>query len=99
MKEGTNMTRKEILDAAEKCVNGQRQEDYGTPEDNFSIIGQLWPAYLGYPVNAQDVAVMMCLFKIGRLASGRGTADTFIDLAGYAACAGEIATKEETENR
>ena len=27
------MTRSELLHAAEVCVCGQREEDYGTPED------------------------------------------------------------------
>lgn len=43
---------------------------------------------------AEDVAAMMVLFKVGRLATGAGTADTWVDIAGYAACGGEIATKE-----
>ena len=29
------LTRADILHAAEKCVCGQREQDYGTPEDNF----------------------------------------------------------------
>lgn len=37
-------------------------------------------------------AMLMCLFKIARIATGRGKADSFIDLAGDAACAGELAT-------
>jgi hypothetical protein len=36
---------------------------------------------------------MMALLKIGRIASGQAQADNYIDLAGYAACAGEIAGK------
>ena len=34
------MTRSEILRAAEVCVCGQREEDYGTPEDSFRVIGE-----------------------------------------------------------
>lgn len=41
---------------------------------------------------AKDVAVMMALMKIARIKTGTGTADCFVDLAGYAACGGEIAT-------
>lgn len=33
---------------------------------------------------------MMCLFKIARIATGYGKADNWIDLAGYAACGGEL---------
>lgn len=87
------MTRAEILDAAKACVCGQRQDDYGTPEDNFTIISKLWNVYLGDNLtNAEDVAMMMALLKIARIMAGTGTADSYIDLAGYAACGGEIGT-------
>lgn len=97
------MTRKDILHEAEKCVCGQREQDYGTPENNFETIAQLWSAYMGaaHPnlnmamdeFTAKDVAVMMALLKIARIARG-SSPDSFVDLAGYAACAGEIATRE-----
>lgn len=32
------MDRKEILDTAIKCVCGEREQDYGTPENNFGLI-------------------------------------------------------------
>lgn len=48
--------------------------------------------YYGEEENGEDVATLMCLFKIARIATGRGKADSFIDLAGDAACAGELAT-------
>ncbi len=84
------MTRAEILDNAKKCVCGQREQDYGSPEDNFGIIGQLWTAYLGKDISSVDVAMMMALLKIARIKSGTATDDSFVDLAGYAACGGEI---------
>lgn len=89
------MTRPEILAAAEKCVCGDREQDYGSPEDNFSTIANLWIDYLagkGIPadISAVDVAAMLALLKIGRIASGHAKADNWIDLAGYAACGGEI---------
>lgn len=91
------MTRADILHAAEKCVCGQRETDYGTPEDNFKTIAELWEAYLNKActrgvnvrVEAKDVAVMMALLKIARIAAGGGKADSWIDLAGYAACGAE----------
>lgn len=91
------MKRAEILHAAEACVCGQREQDYGSPEDNFATIAGLWSAYLGFPLDSQDVAMMMCLLKIGRIASGTATEDSFVDLAGYAACGGEIADKQAKE--
>lgn len=40
----------------------------------------------------KDVAMMMALLKVARIKAG-DKADSFIDLAGYAACAGEIVTE------
>lgn len=93
------MNREEILAEAKKCVCGDREQDYGTPEDNFATIGQLWTTYLQttHPsdqvITAKDVAIMMALLKVARIARG-SKADSYIDLAGYAACAGEIDSKE-----
>lgn len=88
------MTRPEILDAAKACVCGRRQEDYGTPEDNFETIAKLWNAYLGDNVtDAHDVAMMMALLKIARIRAGKRVEDSYIDLAGYAACGGEISAQ------
>jgi hypothetical protein len=92
------MKRDEILDTAKACVCGEREQDYGTPERNFGVIAEYWNAYLSAVLSHRvticeaDVAVMMCLFKIGRITTGVGTLDSFVDLAGYAACAGEIET-------
>lgn len=91
------LTRADILHAAEKCVCGQRETDHGTPEDNFKTIAELWEAYLNKActrgvnvrVEAKDVAVMMALLKIARIAAGGGKADSWIDLAGYADCGAE----------
>ena len=88
------MTRDEILDAAQKCVSGNREQDYGNPEDSFNAIARLWSAYIGYEFEAKDVAAMMALLKIARIASGHAKSDNWIDLAGYAACGGEIESWE-----
>lgn len=104
------MTRKEILETAEKMVNGDRQDDYGTPEQNFERIAMLWTHYLGSDrlnagITPVDVAAMLALLKIARVASGHGKSDNWVDLAGYAACGGELqsemtgtATQEAVED-
>lgn len=89
----TTMTRADILDAAKQCVCGHREQDYGSPEDNFRKIAGFWSTYLGITIDSKDVAAMMALMKIARISSGNGTEDSFIDLAGYAACGGEIFSK------
>lgn len=90
------MTREDILKEAETIVTGTRQQTYGEPEDNFGTIAQMWEAYLGIPINAMDVSMMMVLLKVARV-SGRPdltTIDNFIDICGYAACGGEVAHRE-----
>lgn len=87
------MKRQECLRTAETCVCGKREQDYGSPEDNFKKIADLWSAYMGQAYTAQDVAMMMALLKVARIKTGTATADSFVDLAGYAACAAEISTE------
>lgn len=89
------MERSEILDAAKRCVCGDREQDYGRPEKNFEKIAEFWSTYMGYPVVAHDVAAMLALLKIARIASGHAKEDNWIDLAGYAACGGEFEADNE----
>lgn len=99
------MNRKEILEAAAKCVCGDREKDYGSPENNFQIIADLWTDYLigagkskdafDFFITAKDVAAMLALMKIARIASGHAKEDNWVDLAGYAACGGEIEAQHE----
>lgn len=92
-------TRKRVLSEAEKCVCGQREHEYGVPEDSFEMIGKLWTVYLDYAtkIDAHDVAAMMALLKIARIAKSPDHMDSWCDLAGYASCGGEIAWKEAQE--
>lgn len=83
------MKRPDILDTAKKFVCGQREQDYGSPENNFQVIADLWTAYYGQKFTALDVA-MMTLLKVARIRSGMATEDSFVDAAGYIACGGEI---------
>ena len=101
----SSMTRDEILNAAAACVSGDRQQDYGSPERSFAVIADLWTIYLGSKcvstddnINLfpEDVAAMMALFKVARIATGHGKADNWIDLAGYAACGGELEMADDS---
>ena len=73
-------------------------QDYGSPENSFAVIGKLWGIYLEekclrdgrITVLPEDTAALMCLFKTARVATGHGKTDNWVDLAGYAACGGEI---------
>jgi hypothetical protein len=77
-----------ILQDALTIISKDRATEYGTPEDSFAVIADFWSVYLGREVNAQDVAIMMALLKIARLYYNKNHKDSWIDLAGYAACGG-----------
>lgn len=84
------MDRAETLAKAKDCVCGQRENEYGSPENNFSAIAAFWSVYKGVQFTANDVAMMMALLKIARIRTGTATDDSYVDLAGYAACGAEI---------
>lgn len=87
----TPTTRAEILDAAKRIVTGDREKQYGKPEDNFAVIAEFWTTYIGHPISSEDVAIMMALLKIARIRSGNYKADSFVDGVGYLSLAAEIA--------
>ena len=98
------MTRKEILENAMRCVGGDRDQQYGKPENSFLTIAHLWNIYLNaadvndgvsITIKSKDVAAMLALLKIARIATGVQKDDNWIDLAGYAACGGELETIAE----
>lgn len=93
------MTRKEILETAESLVCNDREAAYGSPSANFKLIAMFWQLYLAsrpkMDIDAKDVAMMMALLKIARIATGAHKDDNYIDGAGYFACGGEVAGKSE----
>lgn len=91
------MNRKQTLDAAATCVLQDRASAYGVLEDNFRTIADLWSVYWQRRgltnFEANDVAAMLALLKLARLAANPAHADSWVDLAGYAACGAECATE------
>lgn len=93
------MDRSELLDAALGAVTVERAGQYGELEDNFGRIAALWTAYLGPRIGAalspEDVASMMVLLKVARITGApvdADTSDSWVDIAGYAACGAEVAS-------
>ena len=100
-------TRREILRAAERCVCGDRDKTYKSPENSFALIASLWEPIIrarcvspgaDVAVDAVAVALLMAELKIARAATNEGHMDSWVDLAGYAACGGEIAAKGADKN-
>ena len=107
MKEEKKATRAKTLLTAYEIVNGARCDAYGAPEDNFREIAYLWNWWhkqrllrckdLGTELKGYDVAVMMALLKVARLATGTATNDSFIDAEGYLALAFDMYEKDSLD--
>lgn len=83
--------RVEALREAARIIAGDRDAQYGGPEDNFNRIAKVWAVILGVEVTAEDVAMCMVGVKLARYASKSGfQPDTWIDIAGYAGCGFEV---------
>lgn len=87
IKEWVNPT----LKRADEIINGERQDQYGDPEDSFKAIAEIWQWYLnfradfGTVLNARDVSIMMSLFKHARLNGQEWNRDNATDACGYLA--------------
>jgi len=102
-------TAADICATAAQLVGGDRQVTHGDKTINSQNTADAWNALLraklrragitdlgvlNYALlDALDVANMLELFKIARRYSGSHNLDDYIDGAGYAGCAGEIAEK------
>lgn len=103
MQANNNDKRGNVLLEAHDIINGERQQQYGSPEDSHMVIAEMWSGYLharsccGYNVDlsSRDVAHMMVLFKLARELNGAGKRDNYRDAAGYLALASEMGGGEE----
>lgn len=78
-----------ILTAAARIVDGDRERTYGDPGRNLRAISDLWDSWLvargwsGPGLTTDDVASMMVLLKLARLANQPTHRDSQIDACGY----------------
>jgi hypothetical protein len=90
-----------ILAEAASIVEGVRNQQHGHKERSFVAIAAMWSAYLAArqepagPIRSHDVAQMMVLMKGCRAEWGTPIRDHYVDMAGYAGIAGELALKPE----
>lgn len=84
------------LEQAQRLVSSDRNSVYGDPKDNFDTTARLWDAYLDrrrashiernptpFEILPIDVAVMMILVKVARLANTPDHPDSIVDIVGY----------------
>lgn len=86
-------SRGSILKEAYNIINGERQDQYGNPEDSFGTIAKLWSVYMDSTITGRkhldvpsvqpkDVALLMTLLKIAR-ETHTHKRDNLVDAAGY----------------
>lgn len=94
--DGSPATAADLAKKAAGLVSGDRDRQHGEKAGNFERIAVMWDTYLQTrasrgPLRAVDVGHMMVLMKLARTQSGDLNLDDYVDMIGYAACAGEIA--------
>jgi hypothetical protein len=92
------MISQDILKEAKNLIGADRQKDYGDKVVNHTNIAALWSIFLRKEVTPHDVAVCMALVKVARLMH-QHKKDSYIDMAAYAAIAGEIEARSDKKDR
>lgn len=72
-----------ILQEADKLVNGDRNKDYGGVKEDFDRIAQMWSAIFGIDITGDQVPLAMIAVKMSRQAN-KNKRDNIVDIAGYA---------------
>ena len=91
------MISQDLLDEAKKLIGGDRQTDYGDKLKNHQNIADFWSVFLEKKITAHDVAICMALVKVARLMN-QHKKDSYLDMAAYAAIAGEIEKRTNKKN-
>jgi hypothetical protein len=92
--------REELLQKAMQYVSKDRNSSYDEPENNFGRIADILNV-MGYQhaergaLKPSDVAQISIAIKVARLAHSPHHEDSWVDLAGYAACGWECTTIEK----
>ena len=92
------MNRSDILATARQAVTVDRNATHGRAENNFATIGAIWGTRLGVQITAAQVSIMLIDLKTVRAWGNPTHGDSWVDICGYGACGGEIATTTTTEN-
>lgn len=98
MKKGLiTMNRDDVLYKAVETIQ-DRGESYGDASKSFIRIADMWGTFLDQRITPAEVAIMMIMLKIARLESSPNHSDSWIDICGYAALAGEITSESDNVN-
>ena len=92
-KESSKVTKQTILDTAQRVVDGDRNLDYGRPDQNHGCTADLFEQFRRRKIqsghdplefDAYDVCAFNICQKLSRLAHTFDHRDSLVDIAGYA---------------
>jgi hypothetical protein len=87
----------DILHAAAKLIDGDRDQQHGNRDDCLAAITILWDAWDRIrkpgPPTSIDTSIKMVMVKMARIAIGTHNPDNWVDLVGYGSMGGEQAEK------
>ncbi len=75
----------DVLEEALRLTSGDRQNQYGPPDQDFQRTAKMWSALKGVDFTASEVAMFMICIKLSRQTHQKKR-DNIVDLAGYARC-------------
>jgi len=90
-------TTEKLFDNVIKTIHA-RGVSYGHPITNHKRIAELWSAYLGYPIQPNEVAICMALVKISRQAEDPAYIDNYEDAIAYLAIGKSITDAMQDES-
>ena len=86
--------RKQLLEDAARLITEDRNKTHGDYSLEAERIADIWSAICKETITPADVPLMMIGLKVARASSGRINRDDFVDIAGYAALAWQLAIDE-----
>lgn len=89
-RDGASSRRAAILNAARAAVTVDRAATHGDADATFGRIATLWSARLGVEITPAQVCILLIDLKTARAWGNPEHGDNWVDMAGYAACGGEL---------
>ena len=91
--------RKQLLEDAAKLITQDRNRTHGDYSLEAERISDIWSAICSETIPPENVPLMMIGLKVARASAGRMNRDDFVDIAGYAALAWQLAIDQGRDRR
>jgi hypothetical protein len=78
-----------VLDEAKEII-GERGQNYGGIEDNFTNISLIMARSTNRMLSPYDIAMLMVAVKLSRISQSPGKRDSYLDAINYLAFACEL---------